>query len=198
MSNEEMFEAGLEFKLSLVEGISRIPAGVHRVYNVCNSNHSSSFDYMVNRAAEEAIYHIYEAHIQVINELKFIGHQVTGNWVDVFCHGKDESHLKFGLKPKLDEKGRGYIEEYLKHHGFLGSGKHIVFHSGDSHLRLTDSATSPDFDYHKYLSLAPASGWIQGNFGRSRSGFTIIVKDMFKYEQHIHNYEFEWGGDNLK
>src|SRR5699024_5921176 len=101
MSNEEMFETALEFQLKLVEGVKEnCFASNYVVYNVCNSNHSSTLDYIANRAAEEAIIRTYK-NVHVVNELKFMGHIETGNWVDVFCHGKDESHLKFGLKPKL-------------------------------------------------------------------------------------------------
>src|SRR5690606_14890007 len=68
MSNEEMFEVGLSFKLKLVDGVtSAVRSGKYVVYNVCNSNHSSSFDYMTNRAAEECLRHAYEGGIDITN-----------------------------------------------------------------------------------------------------------------------------------
>lgn len=200
MTNEEMFDHGVGFRMGLLSRIAN-----HLRYNkiisycVCNSNHSSSFDYMANKAYQLLVENMYNnERIEVVLERRFMGYLETGNWIDVFTHGKDEKSLKFGLKPKLDEKGSAYIENYLKHHRLLGTGKNIVVHKGDSHQLLFDNATSLDFSYHNYLSFAPASNWVQTNFNKSRSGFTLIVKDKFSSRQAIHNYEFGWGSNSLK
>ena len=192
MSNEQVFDAGVKFMLDTFEDIyHNIKCNRFVWYNVCNSNHSSSFDYFIAQAFKAVITAKYPT-VDVINERRFIGHIKHGDRVDIITHGKDDINLRFGFKPALDDKGEKKIEEYIKHHR-LHDYK-IAFHKGDSHLRVIDK-TSPYFTYNSYLAFSPSSSWVQTNFQAGRSGFTINVIDQSAYSI---DYEFQWNSNKLQ
>lgn len=196
MSNEEVFDTGVELMLSIFEYINGcIPTNEIIWYNVCNSNHSSSFDYFISQAFKAVVSANYSA--KVINERKFIGHYTYGRHTEVITHGKDDINLKFGFKAQLDIKGKEKIHEYIKFHKLQQQDNFIHFHKGDSHQYVVDRS-SHDFDFNSYLALSPSSGWVQTNFASGRSGFSIIVKEKEGYSNTRHDFEFKWNSNELK
>jgi len=194
MTNTEVFDVGVEFKVRLLEFIySNFKFNRLVWYNVCNSNHSSDFDYFICQAFKGIAKNFED--VEVINERKFIGHIIHGNHCEIISHGKDDVNLKFGFKATLDERGYKKIDEYIKFHKL--QNYIISFHKGDSHLRVCDK-TNPDFDYNSYYALSPSSSWVQVNFSSGRSGFTFRVKvKNTKSGQLVKDFEFEWNGNKL-
>lgn len=197
MTNEEVFDVGVEFLLSIFNYInSHIPHNHMIWYNVCNSNHSSSFDYFICQAFK-AVVHANFSGVDIINERKFIGHYTYGKHTEIVSHGKDDINLKFGFKAQLDVKGKEKIHEYIKFHKLGVNGNFIHFHKGDSHQYVVDRS-SYDFDFNSYLALSPSSGWVQTNFASGRSGFSIITKEINGYKNTRHDFEFQWNSNKLK
>lgn len=194
MNNTEVFDLGVEFKTKLLEFIyANFEFNRLIWYNVCNSNHSSDFDYMICRGFELVAKNFDK--VEVINERRFIGHIVHGIHCEIISHGKDDINLKFGFRPTLDEKGAKKIDEYIKFHNL--QNYNVTFHKGDSHLRVDDK-TNPNFDYCSYYALSPSSSWVQVNFCAGRSGFTIKVKDKHtKSGQVVKDFEFKWNSNKL-
>lgn len=191
MSNEEAFDVGLNFLLRTLEEISsNIKYNKIIWYNVCNSNHSSSFDYFVCQAFKGVALSNFHS-IEIINERKFIGHFVHGNRAEILTHGKDDINLRFGFRPTLEEKGRQKIDEYIKFYN-LHNYK-ISFHKGDSHLRVVDK-TCQNFDYNSYMALSPSSNWVQTNFNAGRSGFTVAIIDEVEMSM---DFEFKWDSNEI-
>lgn len=191
MSNEEAFDTGLSFLVKTLEEIKgSIKFNTLIWYNVCNSNHSSSFDYFVCQAFKGIALTNY-SDIEVINERKFIGHFVHNGRAEIITHGKDDINLRFGFKPTLDEKGKSKIDEYIRFHN-LHNHK-VSFHKGDSHLRVIDKSDS-NFDYNSYMAFSPSSNWVQTNFSTGRSGFSINIRDVV---DNIMDFEFKWDSNAL-
>jgi len=189
MSNKEAFKAGLEFKVQLYNSIAQLTKLKVATHNITNSNHSNDFDYIVNYSAKEILssqftnceYFIYQ---------RFINHYVIGNHCFILSHGKDSHNLKFGFKPFIDSKGKEKITEYIKHHNL--EKYFCTFEKGDSHQQLFDNCTMDRCDYHNYTALSPASEWVQTNFVKGRSGFTIMEVDIEKNEKTITPIYFDW------
>lgn len=169
MDNEKAFDVGLNFKVKLTEALSQHYKKII-VHNICNSNHSGSgFDYVINSAYKRII----EAklnNVEVINYRKFIEHYNIGKYYFVISHGKDAKNLKFGFKPKLDDKQVEKIKNYIDVNEIPRDAL-IEFSKGDSHQYLFDNSTSDTFNYYNYPALSPSSEWVQTNFKRGRRGF---------------------------
>ena len=194
MTNTEVFDVGVRFKIELLEFIySNFSFNRLVWYNVCNSNHSSDFDYFICQAFKGISKH-YEK-IEVINNREFMGHIIHGKHCEIISHGKDDVNLKFGFKATLDEKAYKKIDEYIKHYKL---SKYIItFHKGDSHLRVDDK-TNQDFNYCSYYAFSPSSSWVQVNFQKGRSGFTIRLKYVDKRSGEIvKDFEFKWNSNKL-
>lgn len=196
MSNEECFDTAVDFLVGIMDYIVR-NLGAQKIiwYNVCNSNHSSSFDYFICQTLK-GIARVSHSEVEVINERKFIGHFTYGNHTEIITHGKDDVNLKFGFKAQLDQKGKERIAEYIRFHQLQKPNHHITFHKGDSHVYVQDK--SEDYDYNSYLALSPSSSWVQANFKSGRSGFAINVKHKDNYTRTRHDFEFEWNSNKLK
>jgi len=171
MTDEEVFDLGLEFKILLATELSTIYKEV-RFNNICNDNHAGAFGYFVNSAfkryADE-----YFTNVTVVNHRQFINHYFVGNTCFLITHGKDDSTLKFGFKPQLDSKGLEKIDQYCKQNDIYKKANRIIFKKGDSHQALFDMCTSDDFYYFNYPALSPSSQWVQNNFKRGRRGFVL-------------------------
>jgi len=168
MDNLEQFEVGLEFKMYLLDNlVNRFEVEFH---NICNDNHAGWFGGTVNSAFEKIAAIKYG--VKVFNYQKFISHYHWKNHCFLITHGKDDKALKFGFKPKIDEKQIAKIDGYLKQNK-LYDGSFIEFNKGDSHQALFDMSSSDDFNYFNYPSFSPQSNWVQSNFKKGRSGFVI-------------------------
>ena len=175
MTNEEAFDAALEFKLKILYGLVNNYQAIH-FNNICNDNHSGAFGYFVNEAFKQ-IAELQFENVTVINHRKFLNHYYVGNICFIISHGKDDKSLKFGFKPQLDFKGAEKIDQYCKQNGIYKKADLVIFKKGDSHQALFDMCTSDDFYYFNYPALSPSSNWIKNNFKLGRRGF---VNESFK------------------
>jgi hypothetical protein len=175
MTNEECFDAALEFKLKILYGLVNTYTEIH-FNNICNDNHSGAFGYFVNEAFKQ-IAELQFKNVTVTNHRKFLNHYFVNNICFIISHGKDDKSLKFGFKPRLDLKGAEKIDQYCKQNGIYKKSDLVIFKKGDSHQALFDMCTSDDFYYFNYPALSPSSNWIKNNFKLGRRGF---VNESFK------------------
>ncbi len=175
MTNEECFDAALEFKLKILYGLVNNYTEIH-FNNICNDNHSGAFGYFVNEAFKQ-IAELQFKNVTVTNHRKFLNHYYVGKICFIISHGKDDKSLKFGFKPQLDLKGAEKIDQYCKQNGIYKEADLVIFKKGDSHQALFDMCTSDDFYYFNYPALSPSSNWIKNNFKLGRRGF---VNESFK------------------
>ena len=175
MTNEECFDAALEFKLKILYGLVNNYQEIH-FNNICNDNHSGAFGYFVNEAFKQ-IAELQFKNVTVTNHRKFLNHYYVGKICFIISHGKDDKSLKFGFKPQLDFKGAEKIDQYCKQNGIYKEADLVIFKKGDSHQALFDMCTSDDFYYFNYPALSPSSNWIKNNFKLGRRGF---VNESFK------------------
>jgi nitrite reductase/ring-hydroxylating ferredoxin subunit len=185
MTDQEMFDVGLEFSLLLLESISDMYQNITYNFLICD-NHSGNFSYFVGKAIKGIVEAKYD-NIKVNVITKFISHYKLGKHTFILCHGKDDESLKFGFKPKLDDAQAKKIDEYCKENG-LYDGNYIEFSKGDSHQSIFDETTSKDFDYYNYPAFSSPSNWVKLNFSNSRSGFRFFnislhsnIKNHFPY-----------------
>ena len=185
MTNEEAFDAALEFKLKILYGLIGSYEEVH-FNNICNDNHSGAFGYFVNEAFKQ-IAELQFKNVTVTNHRKFINHYFVKDICFVITHGKDDKSLKFGFKPHLDLKGADKIDQYCKQNKIYKQSELIIFCKGDSHQALFDLCSSDDFYYFNYPALSPSSNWIKNNFKLGRRGF---VNESFKGLKHYQKVNF--------
>lgn len=185
MTNTEAFDLAFKFKITLIESLLKHYDFID-LHNVCNDNHAGDFAYFLNKAVKEVLDRAYTGRVKVTNQLKFISYRIIHNYCFVLCHGKDNAHMKYGLKAKIDANGINKIIEYMNEKGLLSKGYEIIFEKGDSHQLIFDSASSDVFKYYNYPAFSPSSNWVQTNFQKGKSGFIF-----FNYYQNRKNtYEF--------
>ena len=197
MSNEQMFDVGVEFLYRIYKRLRQVFPNKPIVwYNVCNSNHSSSFDYFICQMFKGMVEKGNDILTRVVNSRKFIDHLVINKHIHIFTHGKDDKHLKFGFKYNLDDKGKAKINDYIKYKDLRGLVPHKPhFHKGDSHLYCVDK--SEDFNFNSYMPFSPSSEWVQINFKPSRSGFSINIYNSSNESVVRHDFEFGLGSHDL-
>lgn len=171
MTNEEVFDCGLKFKMNILDKLVDNYASI-TFNNICNDNHAGSFGYFVNSAFKQ-IAELKYNNVLVNNHRTFLSHYYINDICFVISHGKDDKTLKFGFKPHLCTKQIEKIDQYLKHNNIYSKAKRIIFKKGDSHQWLFDMAGSDDFDYYNYPALSPSSQWVQNNFKKGRKGFVL-------------------------
>ena len=71
MDNQTAFDVGFQFKVKMIDILSKFYSKII-CHNVCESNHSASFDYIVNSTFKIYAEKIYN--VEVINFRKFIDH----------------------------------------------------------------------------------------------------------------------------
>lgn len=177
MSNEEAFKTYVEGKLRLIETL--IDMGVARKYQVRNvgaCNHSGSFGRIANTTIKMILDRVYEKDIVDFYILeRFMEHFDYGVHTFILTHGKDDKYMFKGLPYTLNDKTIAFINDYIDHYGI--TNKHIHVEKGDLHRVGYDRTKK--FDYRNFMSFAPPSAWVQGNFGDGYSGYSvqIIPKD---------------------
>ena len=172
MSTEDAYDAGLDFKMFLVDAI--VPHyEVVILNNICNDNHAGAFGYTVNSAVKRICEVKYPTRVTINNYRQFLNNYVVGKHAFVTTHGKDSKSLKFGFKPQLDAVQVKKIDGYLKENKLYQRSDFIEFSKGDSHQMLLDYCTSDDFTYFNYPAFSPSSEWVQNNYQKGRSGFVI-------------------------
>lgn len=187
MSNQEVFDCGLRFKLSIIESLIPYYDKI-TFHNINNDNHSADFSYFLNSSLKQLCDRMYD-NVFIVNQLKFIDYTIINNYCFVTTHGKDSVHMKHGLKAKIDDRGISRITEYLAEENLLNKGYIIIFEKGDSHQYLFDNASSDIFSYYNYPALSPSSNWVQTNFKRGRRGF--IHFNYFEESKSINEYFFK-------
>ena len=171
MTNRQQFETAFKFKTTLLLQLqSEFNCRIVN-YNAVNCNHSADLDFIVNQAVKMYV-ETSNKYIFVHNIEHFLGNYKHYGHTFVLTHGKDEKHMKFGLKPKMDLKTQTLLEDYIRINSLNGK---ITVEKGDSHQQIVDECTSKVFDYNNYLAFSPPSGWVQTNFGSSKSGFNLMI-----------------------
>lgn len=168
MTNEEVFDCGLEFKIRMV---SKLSHHYNKIicHNICNSNHSGNgFDYVINSAFKKLTEAMFDS-VEVINYKKFIQYYEIKGYYFIVTHGKDDKNMKFGFKPVLDGVQEKKIVNYIER-SKIPRGVKLEFSKGDSHQYIFDNATSDLFNYYNYPALSPSSDWVKTNFQYGKSG----------------------------
>ena len=173
MTNQEAFNYGLRFKVSLIEALApyyeRIIAR-----NICDDNHAGDFGYFVNQSAKVVLEaKLPEKKVEIINQIKFMGYYTHGKYGFICTHGKDGENLKYGLKPQIKPQEIKRIEQYMNHNR-LSADIIWEFSKGDSHQELFDNCSSNRFRYFNYPAFSPASNWVQTNFTPQHQGFFLF------------------------
>lgn len=190
MDNEAQFDCAVQFKIKLLADICAMSSVKVKLFSICNDNHAGSFAYVINSAVKQIGEAMFGERVEITNVRKFIDHYTYGDHTFIICHGKDSTHQKYGFPPKLDDKARSKIEEYMKRHSLYNRDKYVTFEKGDSHVQIFDEAGSNDFSYNSYITFAPPSQWAQHNFVGSKSGFNLMVVDKEKNEKELTTYFF--------
>jgi len=189
MGNQEAFDLGFDFKRRMIEGLLEFYDKII-CHNVCESNHSASFDYIVNSAIKTYMEACHKGRVEVVNHRKFIEHYNVGKYVFILSHGKDSKNLKFGFKPHLDAVQELKINNYIDEHFLFQQGVTIEFSKGDSHQYLFDNSTSDRFNYYNYPALSPSSNWVQTGFKKGKSG--IVFFNYNEEGKSINELFFNW------
>jgi len=189
MGNQEAFDLGFSFKRRMIESLLMFYDKII-CHNVCESNHSASFDYIVNSAIKTYMEACHKGRVEVYNHRKFIEHYNVGKYAFILSHGKDSKNLKFGFKPHLDAIQELKINNYIDEHFLLQEGVTIEFSKGDSHQYLFDNSTSDRFNYYNYPALSPSSNWVQTGFKKGKSG--IVFFNYNEEGKSINELFFNW------
>lgn len=176
MTNEEAFDAAINFKLDLISSLAdNIPHNEMHVFNITNDNHAGSFGYYVASAIQKIINAQYEGKVKVYNQLDFLDVYYYGRIAFVLTHGKDKDVLKQGMPAKLDDKTEKKLDAWLKHHNVYSKADLIIVEKGDTHQQILDHASSTNFLYHSYMALSPASSYVEGNYSKGRNGYNLMI-----------------------
>lgn len=189
MNNQEAFKTFVEGKLMLIENC--IKAGIANevvVLNVCNDNHSGSFASIANMTIQMLLNRTYgEDSVKFRILERFMENFEYGVHTYILTHGKDSKHMFKGLPFELNDKAITFINDYIDHYDIKTPYIHVE--KGDLH-RIGYSR-SKKFDYRNYMSFAPASAWVQHNFGSSYSGYSIEVIPKYSGEISHTDYYFD-------
>lgn len=189
MTNEQAFSTYVKGKLRLVETL--IDAGVansYEVRNVTDCNHSGSFGAIANISIKMILERVYEKDVVKFTILeRFMEHFEYGVHTFILTHGKDGKYMFKGLPYTLNDKATAFINEYIDHYNI--NTRYIHLEKGDLH-RIGYDRTKK-FDYRNFMSFAPPSAWVQGNFGDGYSGFSLQVIPKYNGEIQHTDYYFE-------
>lgn len=187
MSNEEVFKVAVETEVELIKNvIDHDIADKVVIRAVGNDNHSGSFGRIINEAVKMIIERVYDSDIIEIHTLKdFIETYTYGKHTFLLTHGKDEKVMKRGLPLNLDPKTINFINDYIDHYEI--NTPYIHVQKGDLH-QVSYHRTNK-FDYRNFMSFAPPSSWVQGNFGDCYAGYSLQIIEKDKQEiKHIDKF----------
>lgn len=193
MSNLEMFETGVEFKVSMVDKlVASKQFSKITLNNVCNSNHTALIDSMTNAMVKRILEEKYKGIVFVHNPQEMLFHYGIGDHCFINGHGKNKDTNRFGMKYIPSDKEIKKVDDYIKNNELYSKYKYFHFSKGDSHIANFNFGESDDFDYFSYPALSPSSKYVQENFKRGRSGFYV---EHFKDGQRAIKqspYWFNW------
>lgn len=187
MTNDEVFEVAVDTEVQLIEKIiAHDIADKVIVRAVGNDNHSGDFGKVINKAVKKIIDKIYtKDFVEIITMNRFIDHYTYGEHAFLLTHGKDEAVMKFGMPLHLNEKTINFINDYIEHYEI--NSKWIHLQKGDLHQ--VGYNRTKKFDYRNFMSFAPPSSWVQGNFGDCYSGYSLQIIEKDKQEiKHIDKF----------
>lgn len=189
MSNKQAFETAINVEKHFLDRIigDNIAESYH-VFQNCNSNHGGDFDYMVNRSLEIYLNAVYPW-VKTRMLTKFIEHEVYGDHVFLFTHGKDDEDMKHGLPLHLNDKVENYFRKYLMYHNINPQTAYISIVKGDLHMANSQDAYG--FRYRNVLSLFGGSKWIGTNFGPNKPGVCFDIVDRESQDIFETKYTFE-------
>lgn len=193
MDDQKAFDIGFQFKAQMLEILSKFYNKII-VNNICESNHSAAFDYIVNSALKTYAEKVFP-NVEIHNHRKFINHYHILGHTFIISHGKDSKNLKFGFKPFLDAVQEQKINNYIDEHFLYQKGHTIEFSKGDSHLYIFDNSSSDRFNYYNYPALSPSSSWVQTNFRKGKSG--IIFFNYKENGKEIKELFFKWDSKSI-
>lgn len=173
MTNNEAFENGLLFKVTMIKELLKYYDKII-FRSVTNNNHGGSFDEICSTALFHYCNVAFGNKVEIITQTKFIDYDIIDNRLFLYCHGKDKSHLKWGFKTKIDPNQINKIIGFLTANNLLNKGYDITFLKGDSHQFLLDFSSSDIFKYFNFPSFAPQSDWVATNFQKGQSGFVFF------------------------
>lgn len=178
MTNDEVFKCVVTEKLLLIKRLvdytdGKIPIIMN---SVCNDNHSGTFSEVINSSVEMMCNVLYDKKLVRINKITDFYYPYSyGNHTFILTHGKDKHFMKRGLPYFLNKDAEIKILHYLKHNNI--ENKHIHICKGDLHQ--IGYQPCEFFEYRNYGSFAPPSGWVQGNFGNSKSSYNLQIVEKY-------------------
>lgn len=187
LSTQDQFDVGLKFKITLIESLLSYYKEIE-IVNICNDNHAGAFAYLVNSALKTYCDKAY-SNVNVINQRKFIDIHIYNKYCFLLCHGKDDTDMKFGFKPKIDFGQINKITNFITANNLLNKGYKIEFSKGDSHQYIFDNASSDEFNYYNYPALSPSSNWVQTNFKKGESG--LVFFNYWENKRSVHDLIFD-------
>lgn len=187
MSNAEVFKVAVETEVSLIQKlVSYDVADKIVIRSVHVDNHSGDFSEIINEAVKMVIERIYGEDIVEVHMLSnFMETYTYGDHAFILTHGKDDKVMKRGLPLHLDDRTVNFINEYIDHYEI--NSKWIHVQKGDLHQ--VGYNRTKKFDYRNFMSFAPPSSWVQGNFGDCYAGYSLQVIEKDKQEiKHIDKF----------
>jgi hypothetical protein len=187
MSDEDVFRVAVTTQVDLIQKIvAHDVADQVVIRSVGNDNHAGAFGRIINDAIRMIIEKMYDKDIVLVDNLtKFIQPYYYGDHAFLLTHGKDDKVMKRGLPLHLDPKTINFINDYIKHYEI--NAPYIHVQKGDLHQ--VGYARCQGFDYRNFMSFAPPSKWVQGNFGDCYSGYSLqIIEKSTQEIKHIDKF----------
>ena len=167
LSTTEQFEVALQSFITQIEQlVYSCPTLSFNYIFQCNSNHSSSVDYMVAKSFQLYCNKFPNVHVELTQ--LFLDRFEIFNHTFIYTHGKDDKQMKNGLPTVLDPKTEVFINDYIMSNYLTGN---IHFVKGDKHT--SNEFYGKHFRYKNIPSVYGGSKWVATNFGSCKPGFII-------------------------
>lgn len=189
MTTSNAFELGLEFRLKLLKQLS--PYFEKITFNsIEDDNHGGELSRIMNKSMQKLVNHIFE-NVEYKPIESFMDHYFVGKHCIILSHGKDSEFMKFGMSVKSNPKNISKVDQYCKQNDIYKRAEHIHFCKGDSHQRLYDFVSSPDFNFMNYPAFSPPSMYAQLNYTTVDSGFSFQIISDDSAHPYIFDVDFK-------
>lgn len=170
MGDREQYDTFCEVESSVIDTLVKEFGTINYVAQSVD-NHAGAFGYTAYKTVEMYINAKYPDCTTLVAD-EFIQHIAIGGETILFCHGKDDKNMKYGMplypKSQTTEKVREYMDDYR----ILDK---VKFVKGDLHQ--FNFCTAKKYDYINVPSIMGSSEWIYDNFGNTPAGAYIEVND---------------------